>query len=77
MDVGSGKVLEVGVAGLRRQTEWRRVDLAGAARKVRQKDHRCLKLLGLGGSETNTQNVPDFKLEIWLGTKSWKRRLGQ
>jgi len=33
MNVGSGKVLEVGVAGLRRQLEWRRVDLAGAARE--------------------------------------------
>jgi hypothetical protein len=44
MNVGSGKVLEVGVAGLRRQMEWRRVDLAGAAReKCDKKDHRCLK----------------------------------
>lgn len=76
MDVGSGKVLEVGVAGLRRQREWRRVDLAGAARKVRQKDHRCLKLWGLAGIRNHAQNVPDFKLQIWLGTESWKRALG-
>jgi hypothetical protein len=77
MDVGSGKVLEVGVAGLRRQREWRRVDLAGAARKVRQKDHRCLKLWGLAGPETTRKTFLISSCKFGLEQNHGSGRLGQ
>jgi hypothetical protein len=77
MDVGSGKVLEVGVAGLRRQMEWRRVDLAGVARENATKRSQLPKIMWLGGSETTRKTFLISSCKFGLEQESWQRRLGQ